>query len=335
MLQIPTIDLTELRAADSAQRTEMFQDIDSSLRRTGMFLLRGHGVPADLAEEMRACGRKFFGLPADQKVKYAVQGRYDNGWTGPGLITAAAIEGEDSTPDLHEAFHMGPTRRTGNAEFDALYYPENRWPAEVPELRAASERYTEHMVRVSLEVLEMLALILGIPEDFFVSRAKRATWTQNVNWYPPLTSVGAVQPGQMRVGPHFDFGSLSLLDRQFGVGGLEVWSKDEGWGIPPYDPTSLAVILGDLMNRWTDGRWRAMRHRVLPPDPEAPNEELFSLVFFFEADPDAVITPLEPPVGGGEGKEPVVVGESILRNLGVITAPILDPRSPLSLGVDR
>ncbi len=42
----------------------------------------------------------------------------------------------------------------------------------------------------------------------------------------------------------------------------------------------------------------------------------------FEADPDAMITPLEPPAGGGCGKEPVISGESILKNLGVITAPI-------------
>jgi len=322
MAQIPTIYFDEYRAADSTRRSEMLREIDSSLRRVGMFLLRDHGVPAELTEQMRACGRRFFALSAEQKMKYAVQGRYDNGWTGPGLLAAAAIEGGESTPDLHEALHMGPTHRTGNAEFDALYYPENRWPAEVPELRAAAEKYTAHMVRVSLQMMEMLAAILGLPHDFFTVKAQRATWTQNVNWYPPLTAVGAVQPGQMRVGPHFDFGSLSLLDRQLGVGGLQVWSKDEGWETPPYDPSALAVILGDLMNRWTDGRWRAMRHRVLPPSPQAPDEELFSLVFFFEADPDAVIAPLGPPAGGGEGKAPVVAGESILGNLGIITAPI-------------
>jgi validamycin A dioxygenase len=323
MIQVPMIDLLEWTQADPAQRGELFQEIDVSLRQSGMFLLRGHGVPPDLAEEMRACGREFFALPGEQKTKYAVQGRYDNGWTGPGLLAAAAIEGGESPPDLHEAFHMGPTHRSGNKEFDTLYYPQNRWPAEVPGLRAVAERYTEHMVRVSLQVLEMLAVILGVPEDFFTSQAQRATWTQNVNWYPPLAAVGTVQPGQMRVGPHFDFGSLSLLDRQLGIGGLEVWSTSGGWGPPPYDPASLAVILGDLMNRWTDGRWRALRHRVLPPSPEAPTEELFSLVFFFEADPDTVITPLQPPAGGGEGKEPVVAGESIMNNLGIITAEIL------------
>lgn len=321
-MRIPTIDFAEWNSAGPERRAEMAGEIDASLRRTGMFLLRGHGVPPDLAEETRARGREFFTLSPEQKAKYAVRGRYDKGWTGPGLLAAAAIEGSESAPDLHEAFHLGPAYRTGDAEFDALYYPQNRWPGEVPGLRAVAERYTGHMVRVSLQVFTMLAAVLGVPEDFFTSKAQRATWTQNVNWYPPLRAVGAVRPGQMRVGPHFDFGTLSLLDRQLGVGGLEVWDAEDGWGAPPYDPASLAVILGDLMNRWTDGRWRALRHRVLPPPAEAPDEELFSLVFFFEADPDALIAPLPPPAGGGEGKAPVIAGESIMKNLGIITAPL-------------
>lgn len=320
MIHVPAIDLSDWE--DQARRGEIAREIDAGLRKTGMFLLSGHGVPAELTERMRGLGREFFALPGARKAEYAVRGRYDNGWTGPGLLAASAIEGGGDSPDLHEAFHMGPAHRTGDAGFDALYYPENRWPAEIPELRRVAEEYTAHMVRVSLLVMEMAAGILGLPADFFTSRVQRATWTQNINWYPPLRAVGDVRPGQMRVGPHFDFGSLSLLDRQLGIGGLEVWNEEDGWGAPPYDPSSLAVILGDLMNRWTDGRWRSLRHRVLPPSTQAPDEELFSLVFFFEADPDAEISPLPPPAGGGEGKDPVVAGESILKNLGVITAPI-------------
>ncbi len=101
----------------------------------------------------------------------------------------------------------GPTHRSGDAEFDSLYYPANRWPSEVPELKAIATRYTDHMGRLAREVLTVLATILEIPDDFFTSRCGRATWTQNINWYPSLNTVGAVQEGQMRVGPHSDFGT--------------------------------------------------------------------------------------------------------------------------------
>jgi validamycin A dioxygenase len=318
---VPTIDLEEWKNADAARRSEMALALDSSLRQTGLFLLRGHGVPADLSKELRQCGRAFFALSDNQKSSYSVQAAYDNGWRGLGLITSSVSEGCESPPDLHEAIYMGPAYRTGRPEFDALYYPDNRWPTEVPGLEEASRRYARHMVRVAHEVLTILADVLGIPSTFFTSQARRATWTQCVNWYPSLRTVGSVEPGQMRVGPHCDFGTLSLLDRQQGVGGLEIWNSRDGWHRPPFDPGALTVNLGDLMHVWTDGRWRSLRHRVLPPAPEAPDEELFSLVFFFEADPEAVVAPLAQPAGGGCGLRSLVAGKSMLEKVGAINAP--------------
>jgi isopenicillin N synthase-like dioxygenase len=314
---IPVLDLSEWAAADGRQRADTAAALDDALRRTGMFLLSGHGVPAELTDRMRRQGRSFFALPAGAKQEYGVARPYDNGWRGLGALQASAVDGLVSAPDLHEAYHMGPSHRTGDAGFDRLYYPDNKWPAELPALRDTALDYTGHMTRVALELLEVLAAVLGVERDFFTSRSARATWTQNVNWYPALEAVGDVQEGQMRVGPHTDFGTLSLLDRQPGLGGLEVWNEEDGWFAPAFVPGTLVVNLGDLMNLWTDGRWRALRHRVLAPPASAPQEELVSLVFFFEADPDARIEPLAPPVGGGELMAPVVAGESILEKVGV------------------
>ena len=60
----------------------------------------------------------------------------------------------------------------------------------------------------------------------------------------------------------------------------------------PYDPDAFTVNIGDLLAHWTGRRWRSGRHRVLPPQPGAPHEELISLVFFYELDHDALVTPL-------------------------------------------
>jgi len=313
---IPTFDIAEWRTADTVRRSEIAAMLDRALRKTGMLLLRGHGTPRALTERMRSIGRSFFDLPEEVKQSYRVTRPYDNGWRGIGGLQVGALDGAPGTPDLHEAFHMGPDHRTGDTEFDRTYYPDNKWPAELPSLQSTATEYTGHMERVSLELLEVFADILDLDADFFASKATRPTWTQNVNWYPSLGYVGAVDPGQMRVGPHSDFGTLSLLDRQPGVGGLEVWNED-GWFKPAYDPDTIAVIVGDLMHRWTDGRWAALRHRVLAPSAEAADEELVSLVFFFEADPTARIEPLAAPIGGGRGMDAVVAGEEILNKVGL------------------
>jgi isopenicillin N synthase-like dioxygenase len=313
---IPVLDLTEWRTSDAARHAETGAALDAALRETGLFLLRGHGVPRELTDRMRARGREFFALPAEAKRQYAVSRPYDNGWRGLGALDVGAVDGQASTPDLHEAYHVGPSHRTGDPSYDTRYYPRNKWPAQQPALREAALEYTGHMTRVAHEVLAVLAAVLGLPEDFFTSRSQRATWTQNVNWYPSLRTIGGVVEGQMRVGSHTDFGTLSLLDRQQGVGGLEVWNEEDGWFKPPFEASTLVVNLGDLMNLWTDGRWRSLRHRVLAPSDTAPDEELVSLVYFFETDPDTEVVPLAAPAGGGAEMSPVIAGESILEKVG-------------------
>lgn len=314
---VPTLDLHAWQAANLFERKQMAAELDNALRQTGMFLLRGHDVPAELTERMRSQGRDFFRLPVRDKKKYGVDRPYDNGWRGLGELQVGALYGEKNAPDLHEAYHVGPTHKTGVASHDALYYPANKWPSEVPQLRKTATEYTAHMVRATLQVLEVFAEVLNLRPDFFSSEADHATWTQNVNWYPSLKSVGGVAEGQMRVGPHSDYGTLTLLDRQKGKGGLQVWNGQDGWFSPPHEPDTLAVLLGDLMNLWTDGRWRALRHRVLAPPPDAPDEELVSLVFFFEANPETLIHPLAAPIGGGAGMSPALAGETILQKVGV------------------
>ncbi len=314
---VPTLDLRTWQSATATERKQIAMELDGALQQTGMFLLGGHDIPADLTERIRAQGRDFFRMPVRDKRKYSVDRPYDNGWRGLGKLQVGAIYGEKNAPDLHEAYHVGPTHQTGVASHDELYYPPNKWPSEVPQLQKAATEYTAHMVRVALQVLEVFAEVLNLRQDFFSSQADHATWTQNVNWYPSLKAVGRVADGQMRVGPHSDYGTLTLLDRQKGKGGLQVWNEQDDWFTPPHEPGMLAVLLGDLMNLWTDGRWRALRHRVLAPPPDAPDEELVSLVFFFEANPEARIVPLAAPVGGGAGMSPALAGETILEKVGV------------------
>jgi isopenicillin N synthase-like dioxygenase len=87
-----------------------------------------------------------------------------------------------------------------------------------------------------------------------------------------------------------------VLDREPGVGGLQVL-LDGQWQNVPFDPAAYTINIGDLMARWTGDRWRSTVHRVLPPSADAPKEDLLSLVYLHEANVDAVISPLGPPIG--------------------------------------
>jgi len=57
----------------------------------------------------------------------------------------------------------------------------------------------------------------------------------------------------------------------------------------------------------------------LPPQAEAPDEDLISLVYFYEADHDAVIESLQPAIGQPNDYAPVVSAQFLKKRLDAIT----------------
>lgn len=202
---------------------------------------------------------------------------------------------------------------------DRIWFAPNVWPAEVPALQTLVDDYTAQMRRLSDDLLALFAHALGLPANPFAALADRPTWTMNINHYPPVSVVGEPEPGQFRIGPHTDFGTVTVLDREPGAGGLQVYSDAEGWQDAPWQPGALTVNIGDLLEYWSGRRWPSGRHRVLPPQPHAPEEDLVSLIYFYEANHDALITPLQPPIGAVSGLAPVISAEFIKERLDAIT----------------
>jgi isopenicillin N synthase-like dioxygenase len=315
---VPVIDLTPWHSGGKAARAAVAAELDAALQSVGFFLIRGHGVPGDLRARVRAEARAFFALPHEVKQRYAVTvgGR---GWLPSGVEANGYAEGTQTPPDLKESFAVGADQPTGDPEADRYWFQPNVYPAEVPRLRLAVAAYLDRMRALADELLVLCAAALAQDSDFFTRHTGHATHTMNINWYPPVTVVGEPEPGQFRIGPHTDFGTVTILDREPGRGGLQVWTEEDGWRDAPYDPAAFTINTGDLLARWSGGRWKSNRHRVLPPQAEVPDEDLVSLVYFYEADHDAVIESLQPPIGRRNDYAPVVSAQFIKKRLDAIT----------------
>jgi isopenicillin N synthase-like dioxygenase len=322
MGHVPVIDISPWFSGDPAARREVAAQVDAALTSVGFMLVTGHGVPRDRAGDVRSAARQFFALPDETKRAYAVtvSGR---GWLPPGVEANAYADAYDedgaSPPDMKETFVAGADAKTGDPAIDEYWFPENVWPGEVPGLRDAAEDYLDRMRTLADELLIMCAVALGQEEDYFTRHTSASTFTMNINRYPPLTAVGEPEEGQFRIGPHTDFGTVTILDREPGAGGLQVWTEEDGWEDAPYDPEALTINTGDLLARWTGMRWKSNRHRVLPPQQNAPDEDLVSLVYFYEADADTHVTPIAPPIGRVAGLDPVVSGDFIKERLDAIS----------------
>jgi isopenicillin N synthase-like dioxygenase len=317
MSTIATVDLSRWQAGGSAADA-VAVEVDEGLQRAGFILVTGHGVDPGLTAAVRAASREFFAQSDDVKQRYGVPVG-GHGWIGPGAEANAYAEGTETPPDLKESYSLGAETATGDPDVDRIWFAPNVWPAEVPSLQGLVAEYTAAMRRVSDDLLALFAHALGLPVNPWATLAVRPTWTMNINHYPPVSVVGEPEPGQFRIGPHTDFGTVTVLDREPGAGGLQVYSEAEGWADAPYDPAALTVNIGDLLEYWSGRRWPSGRHRVLPPQPHAPEEDLVSLIYFYEANHDALVRPLEPPIGRASGLEPVTSSAFIKERLDAIT----------------
>lgn len=316
---VPLIDVSPWFSGTAQERAALANDIDRALQRVGFLVVTGHGVPDGLATRVRAEGQRFFGLAPSTKQRYAstVGGR---GWLGIGAEANAFSEGTESPPDLKESFIVGAEdpSRTG---IDATWFVPNVWPDEQPSMRPVLEEYLTHMRTLADALLSLCSVALDLSPEFFAGFTSSPSWSFQLNWYPSIRVTGQPADGQFRIGPHTDFGTLTLLDRQMGSGGLQIDIDGEGWVDAPWIPGALIVNTGDLLARWTGERWRSNRHRVLPPPAGAPDEELMSLVYFFEADPEAVVAPLLPPIGRRDDLPTVRAGDFVRERYDAITVP--------------
>jgi isopenicillin N synthase-like dioxygenase len=293
---IPVIDLAPWFNGDARDRAAVARQVDDALRTAGFLLINGHGVPMEVRARTRAVARDFFALPAEVKSRYAIAvgGR---GWIPPGAEANGYAEGTATPPDLKESFSLAAELPTGDAAIDARWFRPNTWPSEIPQMRPVVSDYVNRMHALSDELMALCAVALGLPAGFFAPFLDHPTYGMNLNWYPPADPARPPEPGQYRIGPHTDFGTVTVLDREPGLGGLQIYTQDGTWEDAPYDPAALTVNIGDLLARWTGDRWRSTRHRVLPPSPDAPDEDLLSLIYFYETNHDAVIESLPAPIG--------------------------------------
>jgi isopenicillin N synthase-like dioxygenase len=310
---VPSVDLRPW--FDGTGRAQVAQQVDEALRTSGFLLVTGHGVDPALRDRVRALAREFFALPESVKTRYAV-GVGGRGWLPPGVEANGYAEGTATPADLKESYSLAADDPTGDPAVDQTWFLPNVWPAEVPALRPVLTKYLASMRALSDGLMSVCAVALGLPADHFAAYLTHPTFGFNLNWYPPLHRVGPPEPGQYRIGPHTDFGTVTVLDREPGLGGLQVYTAGGEWVAAPFDPDALTINIGDVLARWTGDRWRSTRHRVLAPSADAPDEDLLSLVYFYEADHDAVIESL--PVGTTR-YPPVVWGDYLRAKLAAIS----------------
>ncbi|MGI4879188.1 MAG: isopenicillin N synthase family dioxygenase, partial [Janthinobacterium lividum] len=155
----------------------------------------------------------------------------------------------------------------------------NQWPAQLPGFREQMLAYQEAMIRLGRQLIGLLAMSVELPFDYFADGLAEAQCGVRLLRYPPQVADDAFN--RLGAGAHSDWGSITIL-LQDAVAGLEVLNADGDWLLAVPLRGSFVINIGQMMERFTAGLYKANLHRVRNGSSVA---DRYSVATFFELDP--------------------------------------------------
>ena len=283
---------------------DIADELGRSFSEYGFAIVRDHTIPQDLIDRAETMAREFFALPEEAKRAYHIEGGGGaRGYTPFGTEIAKDAQ----VHDLKEFWHVGRTLPAGHELAD--FMQPNVWPGELPEFRETFEALFAAFEETGALILRAIALHLGLAPDWFEKSVADGNSVMRLLHYPPLPEDAP--EGAIRAAAHGDINTITLL---LGAeeAGLELKNKQGEWVPVSPPPGALAVNVGDMLDRLTNGTLRSTTHRVVNPSGEAARRSRYSMPFFLHFRPDFLIEPLPQCVQEGESAPPPILAHDYL-----------------------
>jgi len=248
-------------------------------------------LPADYIQEVYGYARRLHELPHSIKNQFAGQG----GSAQVGATYSGADVGE---PEL--AYNPKDIATVRSWDYSRLPWGSNqaRYPKVTPDFKTTLDELYHRQNSVASALLEAFAEILELPHNTFTKHFEAGDLgTIRLLHYPGGDEPG-VADANIGIAPHTDFEVFTLMHQN--APGLQFLpasattgrtSDSDGallWIDAPVRKAEFVVILGDVLERFTNGVLRATPHRVL-----RTNAPRMSIIRFNAVAPDTVIEPLD------------------------------------------
>lgn len=293
---VPVIDVSGLYSADKAERMKVAAEIGKACDEIGFFYAINHHVPVEVIDGARDKAAEFFAQPVAERLKIKAD-RNNRGYRemGDTVHKSGQVFARDS-------FDLGFPMTEDDPEVKAgtpLYAP-NKWP-DLPGFETALSTYYQGCYEVGMKILEGFALYLDQEETFFSRHFDRPVADMVINHYYGHATSKNLGGTELASGAHTDHGIVTIL-WQDNTGGLEVMGKDGEWIAAAPIPGSFVINIGELMKRWTNGRFKATIHRVMHRKDNAR----FSMPLFCNPNFHTTVDPRQLGVSDEEAKFPPV-----------------------------
>lgn len=189
--------------------------------------------------------KEFFNLPLEKKMQYAYEGVESN--VGYTMWLKENVD-PNAPKDMKESFNYHNKRTTN-------------WPNEIENFKTTALESVDIADRLTLNILEKFDDILKSGTTLVDAHLSNYSTTRFIH-YPAYK--GDIEPNQLRIGEHSDYGTITLLWQINDVPGLEVQDrKNNEWHPVPYAKDGVVVNIGDLLQRWTNDYFVSTKHRVV------------------------------------------------------------------------
>ncbi len=253
---VPVIDVAAAEAGDRAQ----LDAVRTATEEFGAVQVVNHRVPQDLVADLGARAGRLLSRPRAEKAMLASPHPY-RGWRQwPDDFGRLELE----RFNVAQFDDIDAARAAGVAEEHlGLFAHANLWPADDPGLRDAALAYIEASRELANRMLGLYAAAQGLPAGSFglgTLPHLRLTVNDYPTWTYPET---AADEDKLLLLEHADDSAVTVLAQQGDYEGLQVQGPGGGWIPVPVIPGALQVFSGQLLARWTGGRLRPGRHRVV------------------------------------------------------------------------
>ena len=299
---IPVIDVAPLCRPTTSPHvdenvTAVATAIGRACREVGFFYVRGWEAVVDpgAAVRLERLARAFFAQPVADKMAVSMK-RSGLHWKG---YFPSGDELTSGKPDAKEGIYFGedyPLTDTRVQQGWPMHGP-NQWPEPTAEWKDAVLAYMAQLTDLGTRLMRGVALSLGLPANYFNDKfcQPRPFTPFRIFHYPGTDS-------RQGVGRHTDYGVLTILWTDE-VPGLEVETTCHQWVQAPPIPGTFIVNVGDMLELWTGGAYKATPHRVRP----GLEKSRISMPFFFDPSFETLIDPAELAQSSQQAK-------AVLRN---------------------
>lgn len=290
----PVVDVSPVLLPGHPDRATTVRQIGSALRGRGYFYCQNVDVlPASYISEVYEYSKRLHDLPTAVKKEYAQtdgHGAYSGQDIGQNELAY-----DPGTVATVRAWDYSRTRFTltkgpglgAQADSKGNRYPDASVvsPPYVEFLDSLYERQNVLGHALLGAFAECLGLPTGTFQDMFTDGAGGDFGTIRLLSYPGATPEDA-ERASVGISAHTDFEAFTLMHQD--APGLQfIPASGEGWVDAPVRPGEFVVIVGDVLERFTNGVLRATPHRVVL----TPHQRR-SIIRFNAVTPETVVEPL-------------------------------------------